>query len=572
MLLDEGVAVGLGRHFSSAPLGDGPYVTPTQSPEHGDYQCNCALALAQTLKKGTRHIALTLLESMELDDMCLPAEIVPPGFVNFRLRPEWVAAQVRARLAHPRVGVDAAPHPRTIVVDFSSPNVARPMHVGHIRSTIIGDALVRLLRFLGHRVIADNHLGDWGTRFGMVLLGYRELLDQDALAQRPIAELRRVYRVASERCQASPEWLERAHAEQTHLRAGSTEQSAAWNRIVEISRREFDAIYARLGVTFDCTYGESFYNPMLPEVVHELEKRGLAREDQGAQVVFFQEPEDLRSHPYLVRKKDGGYLYSTTDLATVKFRMETFHPDSILYVTDGRQQLHFRQLFQTCRLWGYQDVELEHVSYGTVLGADNRPIRGREGEPVELEELLDEAEQRALTIVREKQPELSAPAQREIARVVGIGAVKYADLSQNRASDYVFSWEKMLAMQGNTGPYLQYAYARTRSILDRAGVRPADLERAAPEILLETPGDLALAKTLLRYGDAVHEAATTYRLNTLTSTLFEVATSFTTFFENCPVLQSAETLRSSRLALCHMTARTLEHGLGLLGIAALPRM
>ena len=566
------MAAALARALPDAPVPAGALVVPTQSPEHGDYQCNLALSLARHARANPRQVATKLIEHLEVSDLCRPPEIAGPGFINLRLDDEWVAQQVRARLADPRLGVEEASPRMTVVVDYSSPNVAKPMHVGHIRSTVIGDALARLMRFLGHRVIGDNHLGDWGTQFGMMILGYRDLADPQPLAADPVHELKRVYRIVNERCKSDAAYAETARQELVRLQAGDADNMAIWHKLMEISRLEFDAIYQRLDIHFDHTHGESFYNPMLTEVVEDLTAKGIAREDGGALVVFFDEPEELKERPTIIRKKDGAFLYATTDLAAIRFRMQEWAPDLMIYVTDGRQQLHFKQLFQAARLWGYTQVDLVHSWFGTILGADNKPIKTREGEPVELEALLDEALERALAIVREKQPELSGEKMLEVARVVGLGAVKYSDLAQARTSDYVFSWDRMLALQGNTAPYLQYAYVRIGSILEKAGVSAADLEHEPPVVRLEHAAEQSLARHLMRFEDVLREEAATYRPNVLTTYLFEVATRFSTFYENCPVVSSEEPLRSSRLALCHLTARTLAQGLDLLGIGILPRM
>lgn len=547
-------------------------IFPTPSPDLGDYQCNRALQMARQARVSPRVVAEQALARASFDDLCQTVEIAGPGFINFRLRPEWVGEEVRQRLADERLGVPRVARPRTVVLDFSSPNVAKPMHIGHIRSTVIGDVLNRVMRFLGHKVITDNHLGDWGTQFGILILGYREFADEAALEADPIHELKRVYKLANERCNQDPAWADRARAELVKLQAGEAENLALWQRFIALSRSVFEGIYERLDVHFDLWLGESFYNPMLPGVVEELLARGIAREDQGAVAIFFPDDPELADKPLLIRKKDGGYLYATTDLAAIKYRVETFHPDAILYIVDGRQQLHFKQVFAAARRWGYTEVELSHPWFGTILGADGRPIKTREGEPPELAAVLDEAEERALAIVREKSPELPPERQREVARVVGIGAVKYADLSQNRTSDYVFSWDKMLAMVGNTAPYLQYAYVRIQSILDKGGIDAAALEQEPPPVHLDHPAELALAKHLLRFADALEDVLEDYRPNVLTGYLYDLASHYSRFYESCPVLGADEPVRSSRLALCHLTALTLARGLDLLGIKTLPRM
>jgi arginyl-tRNA synthetase len=550
----------------------GPLAVPTQSAEHGDYQCNQALSLAKALKTNPRALATSVLEHLDVTDVCEAPQIAGPGFINLRLQAAWVGEQLRARLGDERLGVERVAKPRTVHIDFSSPNVAKPMHVGHIRSTVIGDVITRVLRFAGHKVISDNHLGDWGTQFGMMIVGYRDLADKAALEKNPIGELQRVYRQVNERCGQDEAYAEMVRGELVKLQQGDPDHVALWQKLVDITVAVDKQIYARLGVEFDEWCGESFYNDKLAAVVDDLQNKGVAREDQGALVVFFDEPEELRERPFIVRKKDGASLYATTDLASVQYRVGHHHADTIIYVTDGRQQLHFKQLIATARKWGYDDVDFVHVWFGSILGADNKPIKTREGEPIELASLLDEAEERALALVREKSPELSDEQQRQVARVIGIGAVKYSDLAQNRTSDYVFSWDRMLALQGNTAPYMQYAFARINSIFTKAGVTTEEIVARRPLIALEHSAELALGKLLLRFGDAIDEVLEDYRPNFLTTYLFEVAQQFSNFFEHCPVIQSEEPVRSSRLALCHLTARTLELGLSLLGIGTLPRM
>lgn len=555
---------------------DGELITPTTNFEHGDYQCNRALQMAKAARANPRALATRLVETLQVDDLCARIEIAGPGFVNFFLSEELVARQVRERLGADKLGVEPASPARTYVVDFSSPNVAKPMHVGHIRSTLLGETLCRMLRFCGHQVLADNHLGDWGTQFGMMILGYHDYLDAEALAHDPIQELKRIYQCVVERCKVDEVYAGRAREELARLQQGDPDNLALWKRFIDLSRSVFETIYQRLDIHFDTWHGESFYNDMLGPVVEELTTRGLAREDAGARVIFFDEPEELRERPFLVQKSDGAYLYATSDLAALRYRVDTYKPDAILYVTDGRQQLHFKQLFAVARLWGYQDLELVHVWFGTILGEDNKPIKTREGAPIELAALLDEAEERALAITREKQPDLEPAHQSEVARRIGLGAVKYADLAQNRTSDYAFSWDKMLAMQGNTSPYLQYAYVRIRSLLDKAGINPQGTApwstlRGSPWSLHE-PTELALAKKLLQLADILGEALQGYRPNLLTTYLFETASLFSAFYEQCPVLGAAEPVVSARLALCALTAQTIQTGLHLLGIETLERM
>jgi arginyl-tRNA synthetase len=469
-----------------------------------------------------------------------------------------------------RLGVERVARPETILIDFSAPNTAKPMHVGHIRTTIIGDALTRTLRFLGHRVITDNHVGDWGTQFGMLIVGYRTLLDRSAYERDPIAELERVYKTVQSQAKADPAVGQQAREELVKLQRGDAGNLSLWKEFTDVSRTVFERVYSRLHIQFDHWLGESFYNPMLPGVVQELQDKGLAQPSEGAMCIFFADDPDLNGTPFLIQKQDGAFLYATTDLATIKYRAETFHPDRIIYVVDSRQQLHFRQLFAAARRWGY-GMTLEHVGFGTILGEDGKPIKTREGEPVKLEALLDEAEERARAVVRDKNPSLSEEEQAHIARVVGIGAVKYADLMQNRTADYRFSWDKMLALDGNTAPYLQYVYARIRSIF-----RKGDLEHWQPEpgmqVRLEAPEELDLAKQMIRFGDTLLEVERTYKPNILAGFLYDLATKFNLFYQAHPVLKADNDVRPTRLLLCDLTARYIKKGLELLGIETLEAM
>ena len=534
-------------------------VRPCADPQHGDYQSNALMGLAKQRKMNPRQLAEQVVQSLDVADWCEPVEIAGPGFLNFRLKPDALQQALRSALKSDCPFVDSAKSPRTVVVDFSSPNVAKPMHVGHIRSTILGDTVARVLRMLGHRVVTDNHIGDWGTQFGMLLLGWKTELNEAALEQDPIAELERLYKTinADESCR------DEARAELVKLQAGDEENLAIWQRMIALSQVQFDHVYGRLGVTFDETLGESFYNPHLSELTEELQEKGIAEESEGALVVRFSGDKQLADKPAIVRKRDGAANYTTTDLATLRYRMEAWQPTDIVYVTDGRQQLHFQQLFKIFGRW--QDavsVKLEHVWFGSILGPDGKPFKTRSGDTVRLADLLDEAEERAFTVVSEKNPDLSDDERRAIARVVGLGALKYADLSNNRQSDYIFDWDKMLAFQGNTAPYLQYAYTRVRSIF-----RKMDAPNfATVELQLKAPEELALAKHLMNFGQTLEMVAQDYRPNFLCNYLFELAGHFSRFYEACPVLKAEEAERNSRLAICELTARVLRSGLDAMGI------
>jgi arginyl-tRNA synthetase len=538
-------------------------IRPCADKQFGDYQSNGVMAVAKRLKQNPRALAEKVIAKLDVAAVSETPTVAGAGFINFRLRPAFVAGQMAAMNADTRLGVPAAVKPKTVVIDFSSPNVAKPMHVGHIRSTIIGDCLARVLRFLGHRVITDNHIGDWGTQFGMLIVGWNLDRDDAALAKDPISELERLYKHVNEHGDR-----EQAKAELVKLQQGDPKNRAIWEKIIEYSRREFDQTYQRLGASFDYTLGESFYNPQLPAVVEDLVAKGVARESEGALCVFFEdEPELKRAAPLIVRKADGAYLYGTTDLATLKYRIETWKADEIIYVTDARQKLHFQQIFAAGKKWLGTVPDLRHVWFGSILGEDGKPLKTREGAPVKLAQLLDEAEERALEVVSAKNPELPEAARREVARVVGIGAVKYADLSQNRTTDYVFSWDKMLAMTGNTAPYMQYAYVRVQSIFRRNEAGALDVP-----VTLEHPAELALAKQLLRFAETLQQVAEDDKPNWLTGYLFELAGAFSVFYDTCPVLQSAEPQRSSRLQLCRLTAAVMKQGLELLGIGVIEQM
>jgi arginyl-tRNA synthetase len=545
-------------------------VQPTANPQFGDYQANGVMAVAKTLKMNPRELAQKVISQFTSTALPATCEIAGPGFINFRLDTNWLGRTVLAAALDERLGIERATRPETIVIDFSAPNTAKPMHVGHIRSTIIGDALAKVFAFLGHRVITDNHVGDWGTQFGMLIVGYRTVLDRAAYERDPIAELERIYKTVQAQAKTDPAVAQQAREELAKLQKGDPDNFSLWKELTAVSRAVFERVYGRLHIQFDHWLGESFYNSMLPGVVQDLRAKGIAKPSEGAMCVFYEDDPDLNNTPFLVQKQDGAFLYATTDLATIKYRAETFHPDRIIYVVDSRQQLHFRQLFATAKRWGYR-MALEHVGFGTILGEDGKPIKTREGEPIKLEALLDEAEERARAVVREKNPSLSEEEQMHIARVVGIGAVKYADLMQNRTADYRFSWDKMLALDGNTAPYLQYVYARIRSIF-----RKGDLEHWKPEpnmeVRLIAPEELDLAKQMIRFGDTLLEVERTYKPNLLAGFLYELATKFNLFYQAHPVLKAPDDVRLTRLLLCDLTARYIKKGLELLGIETLEAM
>jgi arginyl-tRNA synthetase len=548
-------------------------VQPCPDPRFGDYQSNALMGLAKARRLNPRELATRAVAQLDVSDWCEPPEIAGAGFLNFRLKADAVARVLEAAARGDHLFFQPTQAPRTVVVDFSSPNVAKPMHVGHIRSTILGDCLARTLRLLGHRVITDNHIGDWGTQFGKLIVGWDRHLDRTALAADPLAEMERVYRLVNAECEADPTRLEQARLELVQLQNGNPAHLTLWREMIDESRHQFDAIYARLGVSFDHTLGESFYNPRLKSVVDELVQLGIARESDGAMVVFFEDRPDLQAHPAIVRKSDGAANYTTTDLATLAYRLQTWNPDEIVYVTDGRQQLHFKQLFATFQRWQpAAKTQLAHVWFGSILGEDGKPFKTRSGETVKLAGLLDEAEQRALDVVTAKNPDLDPATQREIARIVGIGAVKYADLLPNRQGDYVFSWDKMLALNGNTAPYLQYAYTRVRSIFRKSGLDPDLISPPSAPFQLQAPEELRLAKQLLNFGLVLAAVVRDYRPNLLCNYLYDLAGHFARFYEACPVLKASEPARATRLALCDLTARVLKQGLHTLGIETTDQM
>ena len=543
-------------------------VQPCPNPNFGDYQASALMSLAKARKLNPRQLAADAVARLDVREWCDRVEVAGGGFLNFHLRATAVAQELKMAARGGPLFFEPAAAPQTVVVDFSSPNVAKPMHVGHIRSTILGDCLARTLRLLGHRVITDNHIGDWGTQFGKLLLGWKRFLDPAGLRTEPLAEMERLYKQTNDACERDPAMLDAARQELVRLQAGDVENRALWQRMIDESRKQFDSIYGRLGVRFDHTLGESFYNPRLKTVVDDLVHRGLARESEGAKVVFFETLPELKAHPALIQKSDGAANYTTTDLATLAHRLETWRPDEIVYVTDGRQQLHFKQLFAVFRQWHPEArMKLAHVWFGSILGEDGRPFKTRSGDTVKLTDLLDEAEERAFAVVSEKNPELAEAQRREIARVVGIGSIKYADLLPNRQSDYLFSWDKMLALNGNTAPYLLYAHTRIRSIFRKGGLEEAASPSAAEvPFPLSTPEELALAKHLLRFGHVLEAVAEEYRPNYLCNYLYELAGGYARFYENCPVLKAEEPHRAARLSLCDLTARVLKQGLAVLGI------
>lgn len=574
-------------------------VRPCPNPKFGDYQSNALMGLAKTRKMNPRQLAENVVPKLDLSALCEKVEIAGGGFLNFRLKNPALAQILAEQARGGFLFYEKTAQPRTVVVDFSSPNVAKPMHVGHIRSTGIGDALQRVLRLLGDRVISDNHIGDWGTQFGMLIVGWKRFFLKNKAVPADIDTLEEIYRGIQAEIKTqlgacplteTPKPVSQTETESrlelVKLQNGDKENLEIWNAMIVLSKKQFDEIYARLGVKFDFWYGESFYNDRLKPLVDDLLAKKIARESEGAVGVFSDgsmPPKDdvflvnrdgeWVPDPALVRKSDGGFNYMTTDLATIDYRLKTWSPSEIIYVVDDRQAAHFRKLFSTFAHWqpeAVKKIKLVHVGFGKILGDDGKPFKTRSGETVKLADLLDEAEERAFKIVSEKNPDLPEVQRREIARVVGIGAVKYADLLPNRQSDYVFSWEKMLALTGNTAPYLQYAYARIRSIFRKAEISQAASGEA--ELKLVAPEEISLAKHLLNFGLTLKAAAEEYRPNFLCAYLYELAGRFAGFYENCPVLKADDSTRASRLLLCDLTARVLKQGLDVLGIEVVEQM
>ncbi len=620
-------------------------VRPTQDDKFGDYQVNCAMALAKKLGSAPRDIATALVEQVKLDDLCEKVELAGPGFINLTIKDMWLKGALSKVIADTNLAVEQVADPRTVVIDLSSPNVAKPMHVGHIRSTVIGDALAKIHRFIGHKVITDNHLGDWGTQFGMIIYGYKHFVDEQAYQQNPVQELSRLYKYvrvivdyhgaakalpeaqelkqkqlgALEKIQAQDHTDDKAKlkkvkkdiqrlkekialqdelivgftktlnsdaeiqavaaqhptiandvlVETAKLHEGDKENRELWDKFLPHCLDDIQRIYDRLNIEFDYVLGESFYQDKLASIVEELTNKEIATESDGAMCVFL----DGFEAPMIIRKKGGAFLYSTTDLATIRHRVEEWKADTMLYVVDHRQGDHFDKLFAASEKWGYTDVELTHVSYGTVMGDDGKPFKTRAGDTVGLEGLIDEAESRALAVAKEQNPNLEEDRQKEIGRVVGLGALKYADLSQNRNSDYKFSYDKMLALKGNTATYLQYANARVHGILRKLDTDVEKLRSSTDDIIFSEAVERQLAMQLLRFDETINEVLAEYRPNLLCNYLFDLAQLFARFFDQCSVRDAASSeIQLSRLQLCGLTSRTLTCGLELLGIESLERI
>jgi arginyl-tRNA synthetase len=568
----------LSEALAKAGLPDAGELTQATDPRFGDYQTNVALVLGKQRGENPRALAEKIVAHLDVAQLCEQTAVAGAGFINFTLRPAAIEEKTLDLLRDERLGVAETDSPRRIVIDLGSPNVAKPMHVGHIRSTVLGDALARVAEFLGHEVIRDNHIGDWGTQFGMVIYGWKNLLDREALQRNPLAEIVRIYKETNERASSDPQVREACRQELVKLQAGDKVNIDIWNECVAFSMQDFERVYKLLDVHYDLQCGESFYHDRLPGVVDRLLKAGIAEISEGAVVVFFRDDPELADKPLIIRKRDGGFNYATTDLATVDYRVNELKADAIWYVVGAPQTLHFKQIFTIARREGY-NADLGHIIFGSVLGEDRKLMKTRSGENVPLRELLEEACKRARKIIDEKNPDLSDKEKSDIAEKIGIGAVKYADLSQYRTTDYIFSWDRMLSLHGNTAPYLQNAYVRIRSIFRKAGETAPlpDMSKTghrpvAAALTLKDTAEVNLAKRLCQFGEIVPQVLNGFRPNILANYLFELANSFHAFYEACPVLKSEEPVRGSRLALCDLTARVLQRGLDLLGIKVPERM
>src|SRR5216110_2237267 len=517
-------------------------LTQATDPRFGDYQTNAALVLGKQRSESPRNVAAKILEHLSAADLCESPTVAGAGFINFTLLPGAVANKTAELFADERLGVARSTSPKKIVIDFGSPNVAKPMHVGHIR--------------------------DWGTQFGMVIWGWKNLLDRQALQRDPLAEIVRIYKETNARSTSDPSVRDACRQELVKLQSGDKENTDIWNECVALSMQDFQHVYKLLDIHYDIQCGESFYNDRLSGVVERLLKSGIAEISEGAVVVFFSDIPELADKPCIIRKSDGGFNYATSDIATVDYRITELKRDTVWYVVGAPQTLHFKQIFEIARREGHQAADFRHIPFGNVLGEDRKLMKTRSGENVPLRQVLEEACARARKIVDEKNPNLADAEKVDIARTIGIGAVKYADLSQYRMTDYVFSWDKMLALQGNTAPYLQNAYVRVRSIFRKAGEAAAKIEK----FVLSEAAEITLAKRLCQFAEIVPQVLNDFRPNILANYLFELANSFHAFYETCPVLRSDEPVRSSRLALCDLTGRVLQRGLDLLGIKVPEKM
>ena len=575
--LETRISAALAR--AGAPADSPALVGPATRPEFGDYQANGVMAAAKKLKTNPRTLAAQVVEELDLEDMAASVDIAGPGFINIQLKPEWLAAQLGNVLADPRLGVpkDAS---QKVVLDYSHPNLAKEMHIGHLRSTVIGDAIARVLEFLGHEVVRHNHVGDWGTQFGMLIA---HLDTSTGSVSTELADLEIFYQSARQRFDQDEAFADLSREYVVKLQSGDPHVQRMWQQFIDESLAHGQRVYDALGVGLkpEDVQGESAYNDDLPRVVEDLRAKGLLVESNGAQCVFLEEfknkasaraqPRDGQITPMIVQKSDGGYLYATSDLAAVRYRAGALAADRILYIVDARQSFHLQQVFAVARAAGYapETTALEHHEFGAILGADNRPFKTRAGGVVKLMDVLEEGVARAFAQVSEKNPDMDEAERRQIARVIGIGSIKYMELSFNRTSDYVFDWDKMLALDGNTAPYMLYSYARIKSMFRRAGV---DEDALDGSIVIGERAENALAIKLLQFPEVVAAVAHQCYPHVLCNYLYELADAFMKFYEQCPVLRADEPVRTSRLLLALLTARIVRQGLDLLGIETLERM
>lgn len=541
-------------------------IAPATNEKFGDFQCNFAMMNSKIIGKNPRMIAEEIQKNLVENEVIEKLEIAGPGFINIFLKEAYLSTFIK-KIGKEKFDFSFLNRKGDVVIDFSSPNIAKRMHIGHLRSTIIGDSICRIYRYLGYHVIGDNHIGDWGTQFGKLIIGYRKWLDQDAYKKNAIEELERVYVKFSQESEEHPELEEEARLELKKLQDGDEENYNLWKEFIQVSMEEYEKLYSRLDIHFDTFYGESFYHPIMPEVVKELVERGIAKEDDGAKVVFFPEEENL--FPCIVQKKDGAFLYATSDIATVKFRLHTYDVNRLIYLTDERQQDHFKQFFRITEMLGW-NVEKYHVWFGIMRFADG-VFSTRQGNVIRLEELLDEGKRRAYEIVQEKNPSLPEEEKQHIAEVVGVGAIKYADLSQNRQSPIIFEWDKILSFEGNTAPYLQYSYARVQSILDKA----KNLGKEATEdvvLVLQDKYERSLANYMTIFPSSVLKAAETCKPNLIADYLYDLSKKLNSFYNNCPILNQEEEILKSRAYLAKQAGEVIKQGLSLLGIQTLDRM
>lgn len=574
--LQQALAAAFGADYTQVD----PILVPASNPKFGDFQANVALSLSKKLGMQPRAIATAIVEKLDVSDICESPEIAGPGFINLKLQTSYLETQLNAIKTDPRLGVPKVQNPQKEIVDFSSPNIAKEMHVGHLRSTIIGDCIARILEFRGHAVLRLNHVGDWGTQFGMLIAYLREVYPEALTTANAldIGDLVSFYRQAKQRFDADENFQETARQEVVRLQAGAEDTLHAWKLLCEQSRKEFQVIYDLLDIKL-IERGESFYNPLLPKVVEDLETAGLVEENQGAKCVFLEGFTNREGDPLplIVQKSDGGYNYATTDLAALRYRIEEEKAKRIIYVTDAGQANHFAQFFQVANKAGWipENVELVHVPFGLVLGEDGKKFKTRSGDTVRLKDLLDEAISHARTDLQTRLKEEGREETEEfinkVAEVIGISAVKYADLNQNRTSNYVFSYDKMLSLKGNTAPYMLLAYARTQGISREGKIDFANLGTDA-KIILQEDTELTLAKHILQLDEIIAEVEQDLLPNRLCEYLYNLSEKFNKFYDKCPVLKSEEPTRTSRLMLCYLTARTLKLGLDLLGIKVLERI